>query len=884
MAIAVGAAWIATAVLLNRPAATVECVAALAAALGAVLLIASRRGGHRMASWAFVLLMIALVLLPLGGRIARFRASPLAQLAAAHGAVTADLTVSGDPEPVAARGVSGSPRVSVSAAANAVLAGGQRVALHGAVLVISPATGWQTVLPGQHVRITGILEPALDARRLGVVLVADSPPVLTRSPPWWQRGAGAVRQSFRAVCASLPGDLAGLLPGLVDGDTSRLDPVLREHFRTAGLTHLVAVSGMNCSILVGAVLLCLHRCGARPWLRAGIGVLVIVAFVVVARPSPSVLRAAAMAALAMVALAIGRPRQAVAALSVSVLVLLLWQPALAASAGFTMSVLATAALLVIAPQWADGLRRRRWPAGCAELVAAAAAAHACSAPVIAAISGRVSLVAIPANVLAEPVVAMATVVGFVAAALSPLSAGVAGAAAQLAALPCRWLVWVANYFGQLPGATLPWPSGARGAFALAAALVVALALARCAGARRAMIAAVLVAVAIQIPVRTATAGWPAAGWIFVACDVGQGDALVIRTASADAVVVDTGPDPVAVDRCLHDLGIIRIRLLVLTHFHLDHIGGIAGAARGRRIDSVWTSPLADPVSGVRAVGDVLGQRGVHTRAVTAGASIDVGPVHLDVLGPAAAFHHTRSDPNNSSIVVRAEVGGRALLLTGDAEVEAQQAMLAAGVDPRADVMKVPHHGSAHSSQAFLDAVHAELDLISVGRGNDYGLPAPSLLGLLARTGATVRRTDQDGDLAVTLRSGTLKAVSRGRSATVAGGRLVPRRRPANVPLRPSAPVSWVDVWPAWAASVAPARMGPCRSVQSRSMTCRLIHRRASSLSVTRSCWWVVRLPRSPPRCGGVMRTWSRPNVPAARSTAQSCTKCWGHPCSATRAC
>lgn len=876
--VSVVAAWVATALCLGRSAPWVESFALAVAVAGAVLLIRCRPHGRRAAGAAFGLLTVALVLLPLGARIAHFRDSPLARLAAARRAVTVQATVTDDPHEIAAQGVSGSPRVSVSTRAGSVTVGAAHLPVRGAILVIGEASGWRSVTPGQRVRITGTLQDSLDPRHLGVVLLAASGPSLLGRPPWWQRGAQAVRESFRAVCVSLPGDVAGLLPGIVDGDTTGLDPVLREHFRTAGLTHLVAVSGMNCSVLVGAVLLCLRRFGARPWLSAGVGLLVIVLFVVVARPSPSVLRAAVMAALAMAALAVGRPRQAVGALSISVLALLLWQPELAINAGFIMSVLATAALLTIAPHWAELLRQHRCPGGLAELLAAAAAAHAVSAPVIAALSGRVSLVAVPANMLAEPVVAVTTIVGFVAAGLSPLSPALAGAAAHIAAVPCRWLVWVGNYFGQLPGGTLPWPAGMRGALWLAAVLVAVAVLSRFAGFRRAVLAATLVALAIQIPVRTVTASWPAAGWIVVACDVGQGDAIVVRTAPREAILVDTGPSPVAVDRCLHDLGVVRIRLLVLTHFHLDHVGGLSGALRDRRIDTVWSSPLAEPASGVRLVTDALDRTGPALLSVTAGLSRDVGPVHLDVLSPAAAFHRTRSDPNNSSVVIRAAVQGRTILLTGDAEVEAQQAMLASGAHLEADVMKVPHHGSAHSSEAFLDAVHADLDLISVGQGNDYGLPAPSLLAMLERTGASVRRTDHDGDVAVTVRAGRLGAVIRGRTASAhAGGGPHVDDGDDRSDLPPTTRA-------AAAVSGTPARMGSCRSVQFRSTTCRQIRQPVCCSSATRSCWSAAPSARSPPRCAGVTRTSSRPNGPAATSTVPNCTSCSDRHCSGTRVC
>jgi competence protein ComEC len=192
---------------------------------------------------------------------------------------------------------------------------------------------------------------------------------------------------------------------------------------------------------------------------AVLGGLVLVAFVVVARPSPSVLRAALMGAAGLVSLATGRAGRALPVLSATTLVLLSVDPGLAGDAGFALSVLATAALLLVAPGWARGLTRLHVPPVVAESVAVAAAAHLVTAPVIAALSGRVSLVAVPANVLAEPVVAPATVLGFGAAVVGPASSDAARLLAWLAGWPCRWLVGVADRLGGVAGAAVSWPAG-----------------------------------------------------------------------------------------------------------------------------------------------------------------------------------------------------------------------------------------------------------------------------------------------------------------------------------------------------------------------------------------------------------------------------------------
>jgi competence protein ComEC len=850
-----GAGWLAVLWCVDRSAGYTVTLAGVAGAVAVLVLIAAR-GWCGAAALALVLFCIALVLLPLAGRIAHARASPLGLLAGRHESVTATLTVTADPRVLAARGVAGSPRVAVETSADAVGFRAHSVSTSGSVLVLGDAAPWRDVLPGQRVRIDGDLRPDLGGGTLSVTLFTHGPPQRLGRPPWWQRAAGRIRSALRDAVAVLPDQERGLLPGLVDGDTANLDPVLAERFRLAGLTHLVAVSGTNCSILVGAVLLMLRRTRARPWLCAVLGGVVLVMFVIVARPSPSVLRAALMGAIALTSLATGRPRAALPSLSAAVLALLLWQPTLAASASFAMSVLATAALLVLAPGWACALRERGVPLGIAESVAVAAAAHLVTAPVVAAISGRVSLVAVPANVLAEPVVVMITVIGFAAAVLAPIWLGAGAALAWIAGWPCRWLVHVADFFGGLHGATISWPGGATGGvLLLVTALVVGTAAIR-AGPRRVLGAAAATALVVFIPVRSLTSSWPPSGWVLAACDVGQGDALLLPAGPGAAVEIDAGPEPVAIDRCLRDFGIHQIPLLAITHFHLDHVAGLPGVVRGRHVSRILTGPLADPATGVAIVHRVAAAQGLSVLSPPVGTQLDVGAVHLDVLGPSAPFHGTHSDPNNSSLVLRAEVAGVRILLPGDAEIDAQRALLDAGADLRADVLKVPHHGSAYSDPQFLAAAHASVAVVSVGLHNDYGHPSPILLTEMAKLGVPLFRTDRDGDVAIVGRPGHLTAVVHGVAASTVG-------------LAPSQPGAW---------------MAACRRDRSASTTCPIRCPHSSCSSATRNCSSTGPSARSPPQPDAPIRRSRRPTSPARTWTGRSCTRCWGHRCSARPGC
>jgi competence protein ComEC len=773
LVLAAAAGWLAVLWGLSATSASVAGVAIGSFAGG---LAALRLGRRWPACYAFALALsvIALLLAPLAARLHLARDGPLARLAVERATVTAELVTTSDPRPLATRGPTGSTRVAVEAGLRALSVNGRRSSARGAVLVLAPAQGWRDLLPGERIRLEARLLPPHADNLLVATLSADSPPERIAPAPWWQRAAGSVRAGLRRAADPLPPMPRGLLPGLVLGDTSQLDPVLAERFRVAGLTHLVAVSGTNCSILVGAVALALRRARASPRTIAALSMIVLVGFVVVARPSPSVLRAAVMAGIALAGLATGRQRSALPVLAGAVLLLLGYQPALAVDLGFALSVSATAALLLIAPGWAAALRRRRVPAGVAEALAVAAAAHLVTAPIVVGISGQLSLVAIPANMLAEPVVAAATVLGVLAALLSVCWPPAAVAVAWLAGWPCRWLVWVAERFGSLAGASVPWPGGSAGGIALAVLTVALLTLARCSRPPTLLAIALIVAVVIQIPVRSVIIAWPPAGWLIAACDVGQGDALAISTGGHSAVVIDAGPDPIAVDRCLRGLGVTRVPLLVLTHDHLDYVGGLAGVLHDRVVQRVLGSPLQEPAGGRALVAAALVGRSPPVGQVVPGSTLFAGSgadlVQLDVLGPSHVFRGTRSDPNNSSVVLRVRSHGRTMLLPGDAEVEAQDDLLTRGVDLRADILKVAHHGSAYFDPAFLRAVHASVALVSVGRDNDYGHPSPMLLTALARLGVPAHRTDLDGDLVVADRRGRLIAYARStRSGNADGG-------------------------------------------------------------------------------------------------------------------
>jgi competence protein ComEC len=342
----------------------------------------------------------------------------------------------------------------------------------------------------------------------------------------------------------LPDQERGLLPGLVDGDTTALDPQLKADFQRTGMTHLVAVSGSNVAFILAAALLLARHARLGPRAAAIAAAVGLAMFVVLVRPSPSVLRAAFMGGIGLFATVTGRERRALSSLFAAVFALVLFEPSLSRSIGFALSTFATLGLLVLAPELRTRLAQRM-PAWLADAISVPLAAQLACTPLIAAVSGAVSLSAVPANLLAMPAVGLATVGGVVVAFAAPVSMPLARCAAWVAGVPTGWLVRIAETFARLPASTISWPAGLAGAVSTTVVLAALVVIVRRRPARRALGVVTATCLLVVLAIRIAAPPWPPPNWALVVCDVGQGDAIVARSG-AGVLVVDTGPD--ALDR------------------------------------------------------------------------------------------------------------------------------------------------------------------------------------------------------------------------------------------------------------------------------------------------------------------------------------------------
>ena len=757
---------------------------AWAGGLGALLLPADGRTGWLVAAATFAVIAVLVTgvraratgtavacLLVAGGvaaggllRAEAVSSSAVARLAQERAVVRAELTVTSDP--VVRRGRF-SEFTTYQARVELVEGRGRTHRVRVPVLVLADVPdalgavgdGVPDVQLGSRLAVLARLAPADDSDLAAVLTVRGEPAVRAAAGPSW-RAAAAVRASIRAAARDGPGGGAVLVPALVAGDDTGLSAQTTADFEATGLTHLLAVSGTNLTIVLGFLLWAARWCGVRGRWQLLVGGFGIVAFVLIARTEPSVVRAAAMGTVGLLGLGANGRQRGTRALGLAVVVLLLLDPWLAVSVGFVLSVLATAGILFLAPGWRDALAT--WlPRPLAEAVAVPAAAQVVCTPVVAAISGQVSLVAVAANLLVAPAVGPATVLGLlggVAGLLAPPAGALVG---WLAAASGSWIVEVAERGARLPTAAVGWGTGPVALGLLSVACLV-LALGMPSLLRRPTLCVGCTALLVfSVLVPAPTPGWPPPGWVLVACAVGQGDALVLNAGDGRAVVVDAGPDSLVVDRCLDRLGIEEVPLVALTHFHADHVDGLSGVLSGRPVGRVLVTGRADPAEGAD---DVLAlTRGRVPVEVPAYAQTRVvDDVTLQVLGPLPGLGADagESAANNASLVLLVEVGGIRVLLTGDVEPGAQRALSRAWPGLRADVLKVPHHGSRHQHQPWLTGLGARLAVVSVGADNDYGHPSASVLAALAAAGTEVARTDLRGDVAVSVRDGEVYVAAR----------------------------------------------------------------------------------------------------------------------------
>jgi competence protein ComEC len=737
--------------------------------VGAGLLIGCLIGAAVRRSWwtaATSLMLAGAMIIGLGHQRA-VEQSAVSRLAAAHAVGSAQMITKETPTVHSSDGPR-PPYAYLDARVTQISGRGQSWTENVAVLVTVSGANvarWKKLPVGSTVRSGVRLEPARHGSDIAAMLRAIGPPRRMAPPKPGTRLINRVHRGLRQAVHYGRAPQRAFIPAMVLGDKDTISAATAADFKTTSLTHLMVVSGMNLTLLLAFLMIAARWVGVRGWWLRLVGLAGVVVFVPLCRGEPSVLRAAAMGLVSLAALGMSDRSSGLRGLFVASIGLVLLDPWLCRSVGFALSVLATGGIVWWSGRWTAAMVR--WlPRIVAEAIAVPLAAHLATLPVITAISGRVSVVGVLTNAVAAPLVAPARLLGFVAAAVSLVSSWVAGMVGWAACWAGQPILWVAHYGAALPGAAWNWPVGPASLGVLGVAcLGLGLIMPAILGSR--WLAAGLVGVMLFGVLRApAQPGWPPKDWLLVACDIGQGDGLVVHTGKHAAIVVDSGPDPVPMKTCLDQLHVTRVPLLMFSHFHADHVGGLAGVLAGRSVDRVWLSPYPSPPDEAATVRQTLDQHQIPDSIPPVGTKVTVGAAHVSVLGPRdrapipiLAEHGQSSLVNNLSILAMITVDGERILFTGDLEPEEQQRLLDSGADLHADVLKVPHHGSSRQDPAFIAATHARVAIASAGQHNDYGHPAPHTMHLLRSDRMTALCTCRRGSIAVTATGHRLGVVS-----------------------------------------------------------------------------------------------------------------------------
>lgn len=550
------------------------------------------------------------------------------------------------------------------------------------------------------------------------------------------------------------GDDAPLARALLVADQHQIPTEMRDRYASAGLIHMLSISGLHVAVIAAAMELLFQV--ARLSRRASLlGAFIATGvYVAVIGAPPPALRSAAMLGVSMASRLSQRPTSPWAAWALGAFVPLV-QPRIALDVGYQLSVLGMCALVAAGSLWRRHLAKRidGWKGKLARELITSIVACAVTAPLVAWVFGRVSLIAPISNLVAAPIITLAQPILFLALLVSP-----AGAVARFVAQAVHpllfafdWVAWVA---ASTPGA----------AITVTTTIVTALL-----GAVAAI--ALVVACSSRFPARPAITGLAAlaAMTVFPALpivrndrvelhvlDVGQGDAILVRTNRGNWILLDAGPAwrggdagrSTVVPYILRRGG--SLEAFVLSHPHTDHVGGAASVLTAMRPHAYWDAAFAGGSEAYIASLAAAKKQGIQWHRVHPGDSILVDGVSVSFLAPDSAWTVGLRDPNLASTIAVVHYGTVRFLLVGDAERAEEDWLLAQHRDElRAQVLKVGHHGSStSSSDAFLDAVHPGVAIISVGAGNMYGHPSNDVLHALSRVGAEVLRTDEAGTVIV----------------------------------------------------------------------------------------------------------------------------------------
>lgn len=595
-----------------------------------------------------------------------------------------------------------------------------------------------------------------------------------------------------AATYSLPPSSAAVLNGVVFGIQGMIDSETRQTFNETGIVHILSVSGLHVGLVLAGLIGLFGMLRLAPGLTAPLATPVLIFYALMTGINPAVLRATLMALLFLWAHHLGRDRDWPTTLALAALVILLLNPLQIYHPGFQLSFAATWGLLYLGPPLTKsfmGLFNGLPPGSArtaAQCLAIPLAAQLATIPLVAWYYNLISLVSIPANLLAVPLVGLILTLGLLAAGLGLVWLPLAGLVNAGTVMVINLFLGLVAFLQQLPGAVVylatppvllavVWYGGLFYGAGIFYTEPDSPARQRWKSWAPAVAAMALLLFVIWWP-------WPSGHKLVMHfIDVGQGDSILVQTPRGKNMLIDTGgrreeyqtgtgTGDQVVAPYLRKIGVNRLEALVLTHPHEDHCGGAAYIIKNFPVDLALVSPVGDMDGETAPIAQVAGSAGnskkktddevppaytallkkmitsgIQVQKAGAGDVLQLEPgISMEVLWPEESVAIEGDNSNNGSLVLRLTYGHQSFVFTGDIELEAQQKMLLSGEELESDVFKLPHHGSRSLLPELVDKVNPSIAVISVGAHNTFGHPAPSTVDLLYQDGITIYRTDQDG--------------------------------------------------------------------------------------------------------------------------------------------